>query len=116
MNFTYLSNGDDGFKLVYGTEDSFIVVDELGDWQADPGSGWDVAGVSSGTANHTLVRKSSVQNGSSWSVSAGTTAEDSEWIAYDQDTWTYIGAHEIESAESICTFTINLSDLSPIHI
>ena len=22
MTFTYLSNGDDGFKLVYGTEDS----------------------------------------------------------------------------------------------
>ena len=76
--FTYLSNGDDGFKLVYGTEDSFTVVDELGDWQGDPGSGWDVAGVSGGTANHTLVRKSSVQNGSSWSVSAGTTAEDSK--------------------------------------
>ena len=110
MTFTYLSNGDDGFKLVYGTEASFTVVDELGDWQGDPGSGWDVAGVSSGTANHTLVRKSSVQNGSSWSVSAGTTAEDSEWIVYDQDTWTYLGSHEIESAESSCTFTINLSD------
>ena len=110
MTFTYLSNGDDGFKLVYGTEDSFTVVDELGDWQGDPGSGWDVAGVSGGTANHTLVRKSSVQNGSSWSVSAGTTAEDSEWIVYDQDTWTYLGSHEIESAESSCTFTINLSD------
>ena len=27
MTFTYLSNGDDGFKLVYGTEDSFTVVD-----------------------------------------------------------------------------------------
>tara|TARA_B100001769_G_scaffold216395_1_gene176043 strand:- start:480 stop:2090 length:1611 start_codon:yes stop_codon:yes gene_type:complete len=97
MTFTYLSNGDDGFKLVYGTEDSFTVVDELGDWQGDPGSGWDVAGVSSGTANHTLVRKSSVQNGSFWSVSAGTTAEDSEWIVYDQDTWTYLGSHETES-------------------
>ena len=110
MTFTYLSNGDDGFKLVYGTEDSFTVVDELGDWQGDPGSGWDVAGVPSGTKDHTLVRKSSVQNGNSWSVSAGTTAEDSEWIVYDQNTWTYLGSHEIESVQSSCTFTISLSD------
>ena len=106
MTFTYLSNGDDGFKLVYGTEDSFTVVDELGDWQGDPGSGWDVAGVSGGTANHTLVRKSSVQNGSSWSVSAGTTAEDSEWIVYDQDTWTYLGSHEIETTQDECPIPI----------
>ena len=106
MTFTYLSNGDDGFKLVYGTEDSFTVVDELGDWQGDPGSGWDVAGVSSGTANHTLVRKSSVQNGSSWSVSAGTTAEDSEWIVYDQDTWTYLGSHEIETTQDECPIPV----------
>lgn len=106
MTFTYLSNGDDGFKLVYGTEDSFTVVDELGDWQGDPGSGWDVAGVSGGTANHTLVRKSSVQNGSSWSVSAGTTAEDSEWIVYDQDTWTYLGFHEIETTQDECPIPV----------
>ena len=106
MTFTYLSNGDDGFKLVYGTEDSFTVVDELGDWQGDPGSGWDVAGVSGGTANHTLVRKSSVQNGSSWSVSAGTTAEDSEWIVYDQDTWTYLGSHEIEATQDECPIPV----------
>ena len=106
MTFTYLSNGDDGFKLVYGTEASFTVVDELGDWQGDPGSGWDVAGVSSGTANHTLVRKSSVQNGSSWSVSAGTTAEDSEWIVYDQDTWTYLGSHEIETTQDECPIPV----------
>jgi hypothetical protein len=106
MTFTYLSNGDDGFKLVYGTEDSFTVVDELGDWQGDPGSGWDVAGVSGGTANHTLVRKSSVQNGSSWSVSAGTTAEDSEWIVYDEDTWTYLGSHEIETTQDECPIPV----------
>ena len=106
MTFTYLSNGDDGFKLVYGTEDSFTVVDELGDWQGDPGSGWDVAGVSGGTANHTLVRKSSVQNGSSWSVSAGTTAEDSEWIVYDQDTWTYLGSHEIDTTQDECPIPV----------
>lgn len=96
-SFVYFSNGDDGFKLVHGTEDSFTVLDEIGDWQGDPGSGWDVAGVSQGTKDHTLVRKSSVQNGNTWANSAGTNADDSEWIVYDQNTWTYLGAHEIDT-------------------
>lgn len=100
-SFVYFSNGDDGFKLVHGTEDSFTVLDEIGDWQGDPGSGWDVAGVSQGTKDHTLVRKSSVQNGNTWANSAGTNADDSEWIVYDQNTWTYLGAHEIDSSLSI---------------
>ena len=100
-SFVYFSNGDDGFKLVYGTEDSFTVLDEIGDWQGDPGAGWDVAGVSQGTKDHTLVRKSSVQNGNTWANSAGTNADDSEWIVYDQNTWTYLGAHEIDSSLSI---------------
>ena len=100
-SFVYFSNGDDGFKLVHGTEDSFTVLDEIGDWQGDPGSGWDVAGISQGTKDHTLVRKSSVQNGNTWANSAGTNADDSEWIVYDQNTWTYLGAHEIDSSLSI---------------
>ena len=100
-SFVYFSNGDDGFKLVYGTEESFTVLDEIGDWQGDPGAGWDVAGVSQGTKDHTLVRKSSVQNGNTWANSAGTNADDSEWIVYDQNTWTYLGAHEIDSSLSI---------------
>jgi len=99
-SFVYFSNGDDGFKLVHGTEDSFTVLDEIGDWQGDPGAGWDVAGVSQGTKDHTLVRKSSVQNGNTWANSAGTNADDSEWIVYDQNTWTYLGAHEIDSSLS----------------
>ena len=100
-SFVYFSNGDDGFKLVYGTEESFTVLDEIGDWQGDPGAGWDVAGVSQGTKDHTLVRKSSVQNGNTWANSAGTNADDSEWIVYDQNTWTYLGAHEIDGSLSI---------------
>ena len=110
-SFVYFSNGDDGFKLVYGTEESFTILDEIGDWQGDPGAGWDVAGVTSGTKDHTLVRKSSVQNGNTWSNSAGSTAEDSEWIVYDQNTWTYLGTHEIEASTSEgCDLTISMVD------
>ena len=32
MTFTYLSNGDDGFCLVKGTEASYEIVDCYGDW------------------------------------------------------------------------------------
>ena len=60
----------------------------------DPGDGWDVAGVTNGTKDHTLVRKSTVISGNTnWSASADTTADNSEWIVLDQNTWDYVGSH-----------------------
>ena len=80
--FSFLSNGDDGFMLVQGDETSYVQIDAVGDWNGDPGSGWEVAGVANGTQNHTIVRKASVQSGNAgdWVTSAGTNADDSEWI------------------------------------
>ena len=93
----YLSNGDDGYKLVKGTKSNFTVVDVLGDWQGDPGSGWDVAGTNNAIKDHTLVRKPSIKKGNSnWDNSRGTDATNSEWIVYDKDTWTYLGTHTID--------------------
>ena len=94
--FTYLSNGNDGNCLVFGTEDNYTILDCIGDWEADPGAGWDVAGVEAATANHTIVRKTSVASGTGydWALSAGTNEEDSQWKVYDQDEWTYLGSHE----------------------
>ncbi len=93
----YLSNGDDGYKLVKGTKSNFTVIDVLGDWQGDPGSGWDVAGTNNATKDHTLVRKPSISKGNSnWDNSRGTDATNSEWIVYDKDTWTYLGTHTID--------------------
>ena len=90
----YLSNGDDGYALAFGTEDSYVVLDWLGNFDADPGSGWAVAGVEDATKDHTLVRKFSVTSGNSdWTASAGTSAEDSEWIVLDKDDWTFLGSH-----------------------
>ena len=90
----YLSNGDDGYKLVKGTRFNFTVIDVLGDWQGDPGSGWDVAGTTNGTKDKTLVRKPNVKQGNSnWDNSRGTSESDSEWIVYPQNTWTYLGGH-----------------------
>ncbi|MDC1063696.1 T9SS type A sorting domain-containing protein, partial [Flavobacteriales bacterium] len=102
--FTYLSNGDDGFALVYGSEPTsptdpvtggYTVLDWYGNWDGDPGAGWDVAGVTSATKDHTLVRKCSVHSGNDdWTASAGTDSLSSEWLVYAKDTWTYVGTHD----------------------
>jgi predicted extracellular nuclease len=95
QTYTYLSNGDDGFALVYGTEDDYVFIDVIGDFEADPGSGWEVAGTGNGTTDHTLVRKSDVNAGVGydWASAAGTNADDSQWIVYNQNEWSYLGSH-----------------------
>ena len=97
MTHQFLSNGDDGYCLVKGTEASYTIVDCIGDWQADPGAGWDVCGTAEGTKDHTLVRKSTVTggNGGEWAASAGTSADDCEWVVLSQDDWTNLGAHAL---------------------
>ena len=96
QSFTYLSNGDDVFALT--TIGGEVIIDAIGDTGDDPGSGWDVAGVTNATANHTLVRKPSVQsgNGGDWASSAGTNAGDSEWLVFDQNTWDNLGFHVMD--------------------
>ena len=105
----FLSNGDDGYALVKGGTfndadndgnidagevTGYTILDWLGDWEADPGSGWEVAGVSNATKDHILTRKSTVCGpNDDWAASAGTNAADSEWIVGDIDTgWDTIGS------------------------
>ena len=105
----FLSNGDDGYALVKGGTfndadndgnidagevTGYTILDWLGDWEGDPGSGWDVAGVSAATKDHILTRKSTVCGpNDDWAASAGTNAADSEWIVGDIDTgWDTIGS------------------------
>jgi hypothetical protein len=90
-----LSNGDDGFALVEGSPTDFVILDIIGDWNGDPGSGWDVAGIANATQNHTLVRKPDVLsgNGGDWNTSAGSNAENSEWIVLEIDDWSNFGEH-----------------------
>ena len=99
MTVTYF-NGDDYLGLIHDDnsdgafDNSSEVIDVIGVFGEDPGTGWDVAGTSTGTSEHTLVRKSTVTIGNTdWSASAGTTTDDSEWIVLDQNTWDYIGSH-----------------------
>ena len=120
-----LSNGDDGLALVFGDEpvvpthpDSglYTILDWVGDWNGDPGTGWDVAGVSEGTANHTLVRKCGIMHGdTSWSNAAGTDPLNSQWIVFGYENWNHLGSHSnspvyTNSFDTICnglSITVN---------
>ena len=83
-------NGDDAMGLAFNNE----LIDQVGESGADVGDGWEVAGVTNATQNHTLVRNSNILVGNTnWSLSAGTNAADSEWTVFDQNTWDYIGSH-----------------------
>ncbi len=88
--------GDDARGLEKTTDGgtSWTLIDIIGNPDEDPGDGWDVAGTPSATKDHTLVRKSSVTEGTTdWTTSAGTTVEDSQWIVYPIDTFEYLGSH-----------------------
>ncbi|MCD4818103.1 MAG: choice-of-anchor J domain-containing protein [Candidatus Cloacimonetes bacterium] len=90
-------NGDDVLALYHND----TLIDIIGVYQEDPGTAWPVAGVADGTKEHTLVRKSTVTEGSlDWIASAGTDADNSEWIVYDQDTFEFLGAHQMGDVET----------------
>lgn len=94
-------NGDDFMGLQKFDGSVWVTIDVVGLYGEDPGAGWEVAGVADATANHTLVRKSTVGMGNTdWTASAGTDANDSEWIVYDSDTFTYLGSHEYGSGQA----------------
>ena len=113
MNSNSLSSGDDGMALVHGLQPTtplppssglYIVLDWIGDWNGDPGQGWDVAGVNNGTRDHTLVRKCPISKGdTSWINAAGTDALNSQWIVLSQNDWTNIGFHNT----CVCDSTTN---------
>ena len=104
QTFTYLSNGDDVFALTQ--IGSGVILDMIGTIGDDPGSGWDVAGISDATKDHTLVRKAEVTvgNGGYWEASAGD-EDESEWVVFDQNTWVYLGSHphSFDAAVPGCT-------------
>lgn len=78
----------------YEAPKTFEIVDCIGDWNGDPGSGWDVAGVGAATKDNTLIRKPDARaNGGNWVKSAGTDTENSEWIVAGFEKWEDLGKH-----------------------
>jgi len=90
-------NGNDVRALVKIMVGDTTFLDVIGLYK-DPnlGEGWTVAGIPNATKDHTIVRKSSVRQGNTdWTVSAGTNADDSEWIVYGSNIFDYLGSHTI---------------------
>jgi plastocyanin len=122
MTYSVLSNGDDGFALVYGGKPSspvlpgneYVILDFVGDFNGDPGSGWSVAGITNATKDHTLVRKCSINTGNTnWTSSSGTDLLNSEWTVLTNEDWTDLGVHS-NPCQSICTeneVILNMYDL-----
>jgi len=88
-------NGDDARGVLNIVGADTLVCDVIGETGPDPGSGWAVAGVENATKDHTIVRKDAVMegNGGDWAASAGTNADDSEWIVFDQNDFSHLGWH-----------------------
>ena len=97
-------NGDDVYALMlsgltgdfFDAENALDIIGDDTTWQE--GVGWDIAGVSEATKNHTIVRKSTVSehNARNWSLSAGTNIDDSEWIVLEIDDWSNLGFHNFD--------------------
>lgn len=90
-------NGDDAVGLAKDNgAGTFVLIDVVGTDGADPGAGWDVAGVTNGTVDNRLTRKTSVLSpNSSWVLSAGTDATSSEWIVVSYSTGSANNGHSI---------------------
>jgi hypothetical protein len=89
-------NGDDAVGIAKddGTG-TFVLIDAVGEEGSDPGSGWTVAGIANATKNHTLVRKPAICSPTTdWNTSRGTNSNDAQWIVYDQNNFSFIGAHQ----------------------
>ena len=89
----YLSNGDDGYALVKGSEADYVVVDWIGDFEGDPGDGWEVCGTQDATKDHTLIKKDGVEGNNDWTASRGTNADDCDWIVKENEDWSDLGLH-----------------------
>ncbi len=88
-------NGDDAIGLAKLIEGTWTLIDVIGEDGDDIGTGWEVAGIENATKDHTLIRKSNVTVGNiNWLISAGSDANNSEWIVTDQDNFTNLGFHE----------------------
>ncbi len=73
-------NGNDAVALAKDMSGSFVVIDIIGEEGPDPGTGWNVAGVTNATKDKTLTRKSTICSpNTNWTTSAGTNTTDSEW-------------------------------------
>ena len=91
-------NGDDA-RAIEVTADggtTWSIIDIIGDPDNDPGSGWDVAGVTNATKDHSMIRKASVFAGdTSWTNIAGTDSLGSQYTVYPKNTFAGLHSHVV---------------------
>jgi len=105
-------NGDDALALLWDDGGTWTVIDVIGQLGVDPGSAWDVAGTTEATNEQTLIRKPSVMMGQTdWATSAGTNADDSEWIVNDQNDFSNIGIYGEPTLPVSVTFNVNTATM-----
>jgi PKD repeat protein len=90
-------NGDDAIELLNGT----TVIDVIGTVGVDPGAGWTINGIADAGQNHTLRRLQARQLGNTTWAGSG----ENEWTIYNQDVFTYIGSHIMNSCGSTLSAT-----------
>jgi len=107
-------SGDDAVGLAKDIAGTFTLIDAVGTDGPDPGTGWNVAGTTNGTKEHTLVRKTTVcAPNTNWTTSAGTTVANSEWVVQAQNYWTDIDSHtSMCSTDTSVQFASATSSLS----
>ena len=98
-------DGDDAIGLFKDN----ILIDVIGIQGEQPEAGWDIAGITAATQNHTLVRKG-VTGSTDWEASAGTNEINSGWIVYDQDDVTHLGAHSISRMLYVSPESLNFGN------
>ena len=87
-------NGNDARGILKRSGSDTTTIDIIGNPDNPNGDDYSVAGISAAMENHSLVRKHTVTAGNTdWDASAGTDADDSEWLVYPQDTFDYLGSH-----------------------
>ena len=100
-------NGDDvrGLCKIKNNDDT-LLIDIIGRYDmVDPGSGWDVAGVTDATKDHSLVRKANVVSGSNdWDMIAGTDVVSSQYIVNAKNDFTGIGSHTFNAVANNDTY------------
>ncbi len=92
-------NGNDARAIIKinGSDTTFI--DVIGLVTGNPGTGWDVAGVTAATANHTIIRKANITQGNmSWSSVAGTDSLSSEYLVYPVNYFSNLGMHTMSGS------------------
>ena len=94
-----ITSGDDALGILRNSDD--LVVDVIGIPGVDEGIGWTVGGTADATYNRTIIRKPAVAdgNGGDWALSAGSDADESEWVVLEGVELSGMGGHQ---ADGIC--------------